>query len=386
MGLATAKAEPQAEPIRLELLGTTDYITDTLTKIRPMFKGRVDKVHVTVSQAVKKGDPLIDLYSKDLAEAKSVYEIERIQWIHDKNLLEPASRWCKSNAISQHALRGDQEQRDEEPQGVRGRPRQALRLRPERRGGREGRPEEAGSQKARMTLRSPTDGFVIERDVVPGNLYDENDTLLVIAPLRPPLGLGQRLRERPRPREARAVVGDPVPVPGAQAPGQGRVHLQPRRPEHPRRADPDLDPQPRGPAQVRHARPRDARDPARARADRHPEDRPDRRRRPLLRLRADEAGKPDKFERRVVGVAQEKDDHVVIDDGLKAGEEVVSVGGLILDQIYEDLMTTQTGATTAIATRGRTTTTGSEPTSLGISTGRAPRGRAKDRHPQPPRP
>ena len=34
-----------------------------------------------------------------------------------------------------------------------------------------------------MTLRSPTDGFVIERDVVPGNLYDENDTLLVIAPL-----------------------------------------------------------------------------------------------------------------------------------------------------------------------------------------------------------
>ena len=42
---------------------------------------------------------------------------------------------------------------------------------------------ESGSQKARMTLRSPTDGFVIERDAVPGNLYDDNDTLLVIAPL-----------------------------------------------------------------------------------------------------------------------------------------------------------------------------------------------------------
>ena len=34
-----------------------------------------------------------------------------------------------------------------------------------------------------MTLRSPIDGFVIERDVVPGNLCDEEDTLLVIAPL-----------------------------------------------------------------------------------------------------------------------------------------------------------------------------------------------------------
>ena len=61
----------QEEPIRLELLGTTEYITDTLTKTRSMFKGRVDKAHVTVNQIVKKGDPLIDLYSKDLAEAKS---------------------------------------------------------------------------------------------------------------------------------------------------------------------------------------------------------------------------------------------------------------------------------------------------------------------------
>ena len=35
-------------------------------------------------------------------------------------------------------------------------------------------------------------------------------------------------------------------------------------------------------------------------------------------------------------LAQEKDDHVIIDRGLKAGETVVSVGALILAQIYED--------------------------------------------------
>ena len=101
MGLSTVKAAAQAEPIRLELLGTTEYITETLTKIRPMFKGRVDKVHVAINQAVKKGDPLVDLYSKDLAEAKSAYEIERIQWVYDKNLLDTREPLVQSKAISQ---------------------------------------------------------------------------------------------------------------------------------------------------------------------------------------------------------------------------------------------------------------------------------------------
>ena len=36
----------------------------------------------------EEGRPLIDLYSKELAEAKSAYEIERIQWLYDKNLLD----------------------------------------------------------------------------------------------------------------------------------------------------------------------------------------------------------------------------------------------------------------------------------------------------------
>ena len=55
-------------------------------------------------------------------------------------------------------------------------------------------------------------------------------------------------------------------------------------------------------------------------------------------------GNPDKFERRPVSVAQEKDDHAIIDKGLESGEKVVIVGGLILAQIYEDLSTAQTGA------------------------------------------
>jgi cobalt-zinc-cadmium efflux system membrane fusion protein len=49
----------------------------------------------------------------------------------------------------------------------------------------------------------------------------------------------------------------------------------------------------------------------------------------------------------VVEVAQGKDDFVVIDSGLKPGEEVISVGSLVLAQIYEELKTGQTGAPTA---------------------------------------
>ncbi len=39
------------------------------------------------------------------------------------------------------------------------------------------------SNKAKMTLRSKSDGYVILRDVVPGNFYESTDVLMQIAPL-----------------------------------------------------------------------------------------------------------------------------------------------------------------------------------------------------------
>ncbi len=46
-----------------------------------------------------------------------------------------------------------------------------------------------------------------------------------------------------------------------------------------------------------------------------------------------------RFERRRVALAHEKEDLAVIEHGLRPGEEVVAVGGLILAQMYEDLET-----------------------------------------------
>ena len=42
-------------------------------------------------------------------------------------------------------------------------------------------------------------------------------------------------------------------------------------------------------------------------------------------------------------IAEERSDHVVIASGVKAGEEVVSYGSLIVAQLFEDQQTVATG-------------------------------------------
>jgi cobalt-zinc-cadmium efflux system membrane fusion protein len=52
---------------------------------------------------------------------------------------------------------------------------------------------------------------------------------------------------------------------------------------------------------------------------------------------------PERFERRKMVVAEERDDHVVVKEGLKAGEEVASNGSLILSQLFEEQQMVATG-------------------------------------------
>jgi len=98
--LTTTRVVSLTEPIRLELLGTTNYDKDAMTRIRPMFKARVDKVNATVGHTVHKGQPLVDLYSPDQAEAKMTYEIKKIQWSYDPNLLKSRDELRKTRASS----------------------------------------------------------------------------------------------------------------------------------------------------------------------------------------------------------------------------------------------------------------------------------------------
>lgn len=350
MGVATRPVLPQTEPIKLELLGTTEYITETVTQVRPMFRGRADKVHVAVNQPVRKGDPLVDLYSKELAEAKNAYVVERIQWVYDQKLLDDREKLVKSNAIAtvlfeetrNNAMKSRKEYEVARNKlGVYGLTDSEI----------EGVEQESGAQTARLTLRAPTDGYVIGRDVVPGNLYDENDVLLTVAPLDrlwvwgnvfesdlDLVHLGQSW-EIGFPFLTDKALGKVEYISNRVDPNTHAVRIRTSIPNLQGRLKSDM--LVRGILAI---------DPIDGRTEV-----------PRTSLVVDGGrsfvfvrvpNHPDRFEHRRVDVAQEKEDHAVISSGLKAGEEVVHVGGLLLAQVYDDLRLVASGAPTAAPGEG----------------------------------
>ena len=342
MGVATSPVQAQSDPIRLELLGTTGYITDTLTEIRPMFKGRVDKVHVELNQPVKQGDPLVDLYSKELSEAKSAYEIERIEWIHNHKLFEAREKLLKSNSIAQVLF--------EETRNIEMKSHKEYEVARDKLlvyGLTDAEVErveaETGAEKARLTLRSPTSGFVIDRNVVPGNLYDENDTLLTIAHLDrlwvwgnvfesdlDLVRMGQSW-EIVFPFLSEKILGKVEYISNRVDPVTHAVRVRTSIPNAQGRLKSDM--LVRGilaidPVAGRTVIPRTSLVVEGGHS--------------FVFVRA--AGHLNQFERRLIDVAQEKDDHAVVNSGLTTGEDVVSVGGLLLAQIYDDLKLVASGA------------------------------------------
>jgi membrane fusion protein, heavy metal efflux system len=346
MGIETAPVEPQIEPISIELLGTTDYISDVLGKVRPLFEGRVDAVHVLVGQAVKKGDPLVDLFSTELAEAKSVYEIERIQWLYDKRLLEIREALLKTHTVSQQLYdetkNNEMKNRrefevardkllvygltDEEVEGIE---------------------KQAGADKARLTLRSPIDGVVITRDVVVGNLYDHSDTLLVVAPMDRLWVWGNvfesdlDLVELGQPWEIRfpflqeRMRGKVEYISNRVDPGTHAVRIRTSIPNAQGKLKSDMLVQ--GSLEIP---PKPGRTTVRRTAVVVNEDGAY-----VFIERTD-----GRFERRTVDLAQEKDNYVVLDSGLEVGEQIATVGSLLLEQMYEDTAIVDPARETVIST------------------------------------
>ena len=100
-----APAPKQADPTILTLFGTTDYDPATVTIVRiPFDNCRVDKVLVDLGSTVKKGDPLLELFSTDLAAAKSDYEVACSQWAHDKKVYDYKAPLAKANTLSKKEL------------------------------------------------------------------------------------------------------------------------------------------------------------------------------------------------------------------------------------------------------------------------------------------
>ena len=99
MGLLVVTVQPQVAPISLELQGRTDYDPNTLSKIRPRFDTLVEKVYAELGQKVKRGDPLVDLFSTELASAKNDFQTAFVQWRHDVTLRAPARRSLQEQQV-----------------------------------------------------------------------------------------------------------------------------------------------------------------------------------------------------------------------------------------------------------------------------------------------
>ena len=193
IGLLLHTVEPQVEPINLPLMGRTDYDPNTLSKIRPRFDTLVEKVRVMLGEKVKKGDSLVDLFSTDLAAAKNDFQTAYVQWQHDLRLLKMREKLFAQKAIAEQVLVDSKNDESKSRLAYTTANEKLLVF-----GVREedikpllnnltdtALPQElhAISDKAKMTRLSPVEGIVIQRDAVPGNLYDNNDVLMVIAPL-----------------------------------------------------------------------------------------------------------------------------------------------------------------------------------------------------------
>jgi cobalt-zinc-cadmium efflux system membrane fusion protein len=341
IGVRLTEVRPQTEPVTLELPGTTTYDPDSEAKIRPRFDTLVRKVHARLGQTVKKGDPLIELYSAQLAEVKASYETKRTQWLFDKHLLEIREALAKQGAVSKQLLA--ETQNDEMKSRVAykiardellvyGLTEQEI----------DNVPNEEGSRKAMMTLRSPIDGTVINRDAVPGNLYDTSSVLMVIASLDHfwvwvnvyegdlrQVQLGQVL-EIQFPFLDQHISGKLEYVANEVDPETHAVRVRATIPNSGGALKADM--LVRSLLEIPPA--------------------PDRTIIPRLALVTTDGAsyafvrrpdQPDKFERRPIRVVQERSDHVVV-EGLRAGEEVVTNGALWMAQLYEDRQTVQSGA------------------------------------------
>ncbi len=370
IGLQIAEVQTQVDPVKLEINGVTAYDPNNQVQIRPKFNSLIDKVYVNLGQKVEAGEPLVDLFSAELAAAKSDYEKQMAQWEHDKKELDRSEKLYRApeRAISEkeyltvandEKLSGTEAKLAADKLLVYGLTAKDI----------DDVPHEDGTQKAKMTLRAPASGYVIRRDVVQGNRYAETDVLLIIAPLdhfwvwgnvypsdaarvtrglpwivRCPLldhdipteidsitseiaqdtktvRIRSRIENVGGELKADMLVSGYVEIP----PSKGRVVI-------PRIAMVSTD----GADYVFVERPR-ACGP-----------------RGLVAsaatigssffLRNCDPECPLRFERRLIRVEQENHDNVIVSEGLDPGERVATQGSLILDQIYDDASTTETRA------------------------------------------
>ncbi len=174
--------DPAKSPVPLDPSRPPGHATnpaDRTSLIRPPLDCRVVRTYVNVGEAVKKGAPLLDLASPDLAAAKGEYELAASQWNRDKKMYD-YKRPMGDNYMIPRKDQIDVE--NDEAQS-----RLKLKLARDKLliyGLTEEEiakiPKENGLERTRFTLRSPVDGAVIAVGARLGEFYDRKDVLIRI--------------------------------------------------------------------------------------------------------------------------------------------------------------------------------------------------------------
>ena len=157
---------------------------DTIRKIRPRFECLVETVHVKPGQSIRKGDPLAELFSIELASAKNELLAKTIQANLWQRLFELRQKLAQTGAISQQLwvdTQSEQEKAGHDLSVARDRL-QLYGLTPTEI---DAVKQEEGERKARFTLRSPSEGQVVELGVAAGDLADPKSMLMVTGRVRP---------------------------------------------------------------------------------------------------------------------------------------------------------------------------------------------------------
>ncbi|MGO9601079.1 MAG: efflux RND transporter periplasmic adaptor subunit [Isosphaeraceae bacterium] len=357
VGLGAVKVEAQVEPIKLELTGRTAYDPNSLNKVRPRFDTLVSKVYAELGQLVHKGDPLVEMDSVDLAAAKNDLQAKYVQWRRDLRVLKLHEKLASEGAVSLQTKIDDQNAESKsrldfnttrDKLQILGVPIADIEPLIKDLGDLPANEAVFGTitDKARMTLRSRVDGIVIQREVVPGNYYDDMDILMVIAPLDH-LWVFANVYEVD---QARVAVGQRMDIvfPFLQQTLRGTIEYVSSEVSRETRA-----------VQVRAS----IRNPGgKLKSDMlvkvFLEIPPVKGMTVIPRLamvvlngseyvfvKTGSAGSAgtSQYARRKVTIAQEKSDQVVIASGLEAGETVATSGSLVLAQLYEDLQMVETG-------------------------------------------
>ena len=162
LGVRTEAVAMRVVARTVRAVGTVQFDERRLAVVNPKFEGWIEKLTVnTTGQAVRRGDPLLEVYSPDLVAAQQEYLIARDAVTH----MGGADAMARSGAASL---------RDAALARLRNWDIQAAEVEKLARTGKAART---------LTLRAPVDGVVTDKTAVAGMRFAPGDTLFRIADL-----------------------------------------------------------------------------------------------------------------------------------------------------------------------------------------------------------